>query len=498
MKRIFSYSIITLLASLLFLPSCNKNEFMELDKGHNELQLTVSSTEIILNEAEHSSEAINLSWTTGTNYGTGNKIFYTLEIDRAGNNFASPIVAILDEYQVYSWKKSVNQLNNLLLDTFSIKPGDNIELEARVSAQVPESEKKQESIIGFKVTTYKPVTETLYLIGSATPEGWSADKATAMTRKENGIFTWSGKLNAGEMKFILTLGQFSPSYAKGEDGKLFYRDSDDQPDEKFIIETPYRYQIDVNLFTNDIAIIPLEGELPAYEMIYFIGNATGWTAEPLRKDVLDPFLFRMGRFFETEKGGEFKFATAPDSWENMYKATEENASYTNQSVTFVSGFDPDYKWFLKDEECGKAYKICFDIRVGKERMMMTEFIPYEGIWMVGDATPNGWDLAKATALNKKTDYVFEWEGQLKEGEIKFSCDKQGDWNGAWFMSVKGGAEPTGEAETAFFVDKSSESFKAQYIDINLGDIDNKWKITAAGNYQITLDQLNEAVTIIKK
>ena len=487
-----------MLASFLFLTSCEKNEFMELDKGHNELQLSAAQTEIILNEAQHASEAINLSWTTGTNFGTGNKILYTLEIDKADSDFSQPLVAISDEYQIYSWKKSVSQLNSLLIDTFGIEAGQSIELEARLTARVTDSEELQESTLGFKVTTYIPVTETLYLIGSATPEGWDADKATKMTRKDNGIFTWSGKLNAGEMKFILTLGQFSPSYVKGVDGKLFYRDSEDQPDEKFIIETPYRYQIDVNLFTNDIAIIPLEGELPAYEMIYFIGNPTGWTAEPLRKDILDPFLFRMGRFFETGKGGEFKFATAPGSWENMYKATEENASYTNQSVAFVSGFDPDNKWFLKDEECGKAYKICFDIRAGKERMMMTEFLPYKGIWMVGDATPNGWDLGKATALNKKTDYVFEWEGQLKEGEIKFSCDKQGDWNGAWFMSVKGGAEPTGEAENSLFVDKSSESFKAQYIDINLGDIDNKWKITAAGNYKITVDQLNETVTIVKQ
>ena len=52
-------------------------------------------------------------------------------------------------------------------------------------------------------------------------------------------------------------------------------------------------------------------------------------------------------------------------------------------TTPVNRFDPDNKWVLKDAECGKAYKICVDIRAGKERMIMSEFIPYEMIYMVG-------------------------------------------------------------------------------------------------------------------
>lgn len=67
----------------------------------------------------------------------------------------------------------------------------------------------------------------------------------------------------------------------------------------------------------------------------------------------------------------------------MYKAKNANAAYTDTEMVFVKGFDPDNKWVLKDAECGKAYKICVDIRAGKERMMMSEFVPYEMIYMVG-------------------------------------------------------------------------------------------------------------------
>ena len=80
---------------------------------------------------------------------------------------------------------------------------------------------------------------TLYLIGDATPNGWSADNATAMERTDNGQFTWTGKLNTGSFKFITTLGEFLPSYNRdataGEGLKLTYRTSGDQPDEQFTI-----------------------------------------------------------------------------------------------------------------------------------------------------------------------------------------------------------------------------------------------------------------------
>ena len=67
---------------------------MELDKGQNELVLTASKTEVVLNEQAHADDALELSWTTGTNYGTGNKISYTLELTKTGSDFADSYVAV--------------------------------------------------------------------------------------------------------------------------------------------------------------------------------------------------------------------------------------------------------------------------------------------------------------------------------------------------------------------------------------------------------------------
>lgn len=498
MKKYISPIVFALLGCAA-LSSCVDDDYMELDKGHNELALTANHTEIVLNEREHANDALELSWTTGTNYGTGNRISYKLELAQAGNDFSNAYVAVENAVQTYTWKKSVEELNNILRDHFGATANESFSLQARLTATVADREEKQAAVTSFSVTAYKPLTSTLYLIGSATPGGWSAGDATEMTRKDNGIFTWTGGLAAGEFKFITTLGEFLPSYNKGTDGKLTLRSSDDQPDESFAIEIDHNYIVEANLFTGELKLTQTETLSPDYDQLYFVGNATDWGFAPMKKDVLDPYLFRFGKFFEVGKGGEFKFGTADGSWESMYKAKNADAAYTDMAVEFVKGFDPDNKWVLKDEECDKAYKICVDIRSGKERMLMSEFTPYEMIYMIGDAAPAGWTIGDATPMQATDDpYVFTWQGTLNAGELKFTCDKKDDWNGAWFMPTEADKQPTGETEPMLFLDKSDETFKAQYLDVMIGGIDQKWKITAAGSYLITLNQLEETISIVKR
>lgn len=497
------YIIPFLIFAVASLTSCLDDQYMELDKGDNVLALATSDSVVVLNESSHSSDALELTWTTGTNYGTGNKILYTLELAKAGTGFASPYVAVNSEARVYSWTQTVEELNNLVRDEFNAQPGKETVLEARVTATVAgmddESLKQTDELGAISVTAYEPVTSTLYLIGDATPNSWSADDATEMTRTDNGIFTWTGHLVPGEFKMITTLGQFLPSYNNSGDGStLFYRTSDDEEDGKFVIVKDTFYKVDANLLDMTLTVTETVGTLPpAFENLYLIGDCTGWGFVQMASDPLDPYLFRHGRVFDAV--GEFKFGTTDGSWENNYKAVEEAASITDTRMMFVSGFDPDYKWKLKDNEINKAYKICVDIRDGNERMMMTEFTPYEMIYLVGDATPGGWSLDIATPMNATDDpYVFTWEGNMNAGELKFTCDKKSDWNGAWFMASEENKAPTGEVEQMLFIDKSSDACKAQYLDTAISDVDLKWKLPEAGYYTITLNQLEETITIVKK
>ncbi|MBQ2874913.1 MAG: SusF/SusE family outer membrane protein [Bacteroidales bacterium] len=476
--------------------SCADDNYMELDKGHDELTLSVNASEFVLDEAEHGADALALTWTTGTNFGTGNKIYYTLEIAEAGTEFAAPYVVVDNQIQTYSFNATVEELNNAVRAFFG-ESEDTFALEARVTATVPETDELQESVVSFNVTTYKPVTSVLYIFGDGTKTGWSLDAMEEMKRVDNGIFTWTGKLFGGKGFKFAVQRDFIPTYNYASEGKLVYRATYDDPDECFYVEETGNYQVDVNLLDLTISIKTSAAETPLFESLYLIGNMTGWGFEPFTADAIDPFLFRLGKFFD--KGGEFKFGTADGSWENNFKAPYANAPYTETKTVFVSGFDPDDKWNLQDSEAGKAYKICFDIRKDRERMLMAEFVPYEMIYLIGSASPAGWDLGNATAMTAGADaYTFTWEGHLKEGELKFTCDRKSDWMGAWFMASEGGKAPSGEIEHMLFIDKSSDWCKNQYLEIGIGDLDYKWNITEAGTYVITLDQLKETVSIVKK
>lgn len=472
--------------------ACADQDYTEFDKGSDVLAIKADKESIVLDEVNHAETAVSIDWSTGNNGGTGHKIYYTLDLrEKGGSHTAQPV---FETIQTQQYTYSVESLNSLLTNEWEITAGESVTIEATVTAS-GEGFEPQTATTEFTATAYEPVTSTLYIVGSAAPNGWNADNAAEMKRTDNGVFTWEGNLNQGEIKFLTTQGQWLPCYCRGgSDTEMTLRTSDDQPDEKWNITEQHYYKISVNLLNLTISIQQQEGELPRFENLYLIGNETGWGFWHMDRDILDPFLFRIGVDFQ--QGGEFKFGTADGSWENNFKATVDNADYTDQRMEFVGGFDPDHKWNLQSSQLG-AYKICVDIRTGKERMMMTPFQPYETIYLVGDATANGWDLGNATPMERESAFVQTWTGRLTAGELKFSCDKRSDWMGAWFLASTGDAAPTGSTERMLFVDKSNDDFKAQYRDHNVGDIDQKWRISEAGTYTITLDQLHETVTISK-
>ena len=103
MKRHFIHLIFGLLG-VTGLVSCVDDHFLEdarRQEGNMEgVALSISGESLVLREIQYRDDAVSLNWTPGTNYGTGNKILYTLEIDKAGNGFSNPFVAVEDRAQV--------------------------------------------------------------------------------------------------------------------------------------------------------------------------------------------------------------------------------------------------------------------------------------------------------------------------------------------------------------------------------------------------------------
>lgn len=479
MKR-NSYLFFLLMAAVLF-TRCDDN-LMELNKGDNPLEIAVSAPQLQLDAANPEAEALKLTWSSGTNRGTNAAISYTLQIDRAGNHFAGGLTLEMGR-EAYEKSFLNEELNNLLLAEFDATPGEAVTLEARVTATVSAEgiEPATSEPVAFVITPYKPITATLYLIGDATPNGWNADNATELRKVPNKprTFSWTGSLTTGNFKFITTLGQFVPSYNKGTaEGTLYLRESFDDPyDEPFTITEPGTYTITANLATLTVTIA--KGEGPAYTALWFVGNPTGWNFVPMQVDLLDPYLFHYNG--DLSAGGEFKIGTQQGSWDAPFFRPPVNGTTEGEGLEVeVWAGDPDNKWNIT----GGVYKITLDTR--EMKIDIVPFTPYPMVYLVGDATPNGWDIGNATPM-ESTDNpnIFTWSGNLKGGELKFTLDKQSDWNGAWFIASEPDKHPSGQPEPMIFHYPGS-------------GVDYKWKITEAGGYTILLDQLKETVTIQKQ
>lgn len=103
----------------------------------------------------------------------------------------------------------------------------------------------------FDTATQESYT-ALWMIGDATPGGWSidSDKATLMSRQADNVFTWSGTLKAGEMKFPVVTGHFKWSFGAQSDGSndLVYN-PDAGTDYKIKVSTEGHYTVTVDLNT---------------------------------------------------------------------------------------------------------------------------------------------------------------------------------------------------------------------------------------------------------
>ena len=488
MKTIYRILISTVFLLPLLFVSCNE-DLMETNKGETALKLKANTTDLVLDVLNPNSSVLNFEWTTGTNNGTNAAISYQFQITNEDSNFESGITYELGK-NTTSIVYTNETLNSVLLDSLNAKSDSVITVKARVIATVlaAGTEPQISESFAVKIKTYKPIAKNLYLIGGAAPNGWNADNATKMNSVNGttGGFTWQGRLNAGELKFITKLGNFLPSYNKGvEDNQLIYRETEDQPDNKFTISKSGQYRITVNIITLIISIEELDA--PEFGDLWFVGGFSGWTFKEMRVDMLDPYIYHYNAELNSANSSdEFKIATVNNFDPTtifLRPAVNGQGAGTGLSVVKWSESENtnDNKWKLAPG----IYKITLNLRTMK--VDIVPFTPFSMIYLVGDATPNGWDIGNATAMDAVSgnSFKFTWTGHLNAKEIKFTCDRKTDWNGAFFLATSGGANPSGSEEQMLYSNVGSNP-------------DNKWSITEAGTYTIELDQLQETVKFTKR
>ncbi len=470
------------IAVLFFLTACKRENYAVYNKGNTPLVISASKNSFVLKEKEGLSDAVIYNWTSGSNQGTNAAILYTLQLAKQGTNFANPITEIIGK-AIYTRKFSVQELNDSLLNHFNALPGQVFTLEARIIATTQDNGVASEtsSAITISVTPYKPVSATLYLLGDVAPDGWDNTKAIPLTAVPNspGAFKWTGKLNAGNFKFITTLGQWLPSYNKGSDNStMVLRTDAGQPDNQWQIATAGIYIVEVDIINLTISV--LQSSAPPYSRLWIVGSATpnGWNISSPNEMLVDSSNLFVFNYNEVLTAGEFKFPTATGNWSTDYYMPLVNyQALSSTDVQLVTGGSVDYKWQITD---AGAYKIKLDLL--NMKVYIKPFTPYTKLWMVGDATPVGWNIDNPAEMtvNPSDPYEFTWTGPLTAGEFKIPTAK-GNWGCDYFMPL---------------IDQQGiNSHLAKFV--TSGSPDHKWRITVAGNYSIIFNQLKETIDIIK-
>jgi hypothetical protein len=186
MKRIIT-AFSSLLALVLVLQSCEKDENKIFFEGGTEPVLSASTTAVNLQPppADESVQAIAFNWTNPEyQFTTGissQDVNYNLEFDTAGANFGSGAKFSTTIARDLSKSYTVAELNTILGNSMQLRPGRQYRIETRVVSSLGQNAVQLNSnTVTFTATPYAPppkvpipVSGKLYIVGNATPGGWN-------------------------------------------------------------------------------------------------------------------------------------------------------------------------------------------------------------------------------------------------------------------------------------------------------------------------------------
>ena len=176
--------------------------------------------------------------------------------------------------------------------------------------------------------------------------------------------------------------------------------------------------------------------------------------------------------------GTFKFLTTTD-WGNLeYRAGDNDVTLAEgvASPLVSTEENSNDKQFKVSETAN--YDIVCDLTaktiVVKKANYQTNPLKHTALWLVGSATPGGWSIGDGVMLSPDADNptVFKATANLVEGDMKIAVNNQ-----------------TGYGQTFYLRDTTDET------KMVFGGDDNKWNITKAGEYDVTVDVVNMTISI---
>ncbi|WP_426491162.1 SusE domain-containing protein [Hymenobacter sp. 102] len=192
------------LAATVLLASCEKDEEKVTMQPASASALTASTASVVLLQADAAKNAVTYTWTP-TSYGYQAAVNYTLQFDKKGGTFASPIE--VETGSSTSKTFTTSELNNVLLK-LGLAAGNAGQVDVRVKSSI--SSAVSPTYSAASTITATPYSEfilypQIYVPGSY--QGWAPDKAPFLASSKSDE-KYEGYLNFTD---ATTMFKFTPA-----------------------------------------------------------------------------------------------------------------------------------------------------------------------------------------------------------------------------------------------------------------------------------------------
>ena len=338
-------------------------------------------------------------------------------------------------------------------------------------------------------TASAAIPENLYMCGPATSNDWVAEKGIHFTKVTEGVFTYTGHLNADHLIIMDNLGLGGTRYApEGGNTNLENTNtavpvvSGDSFNYHWVVATAGTWKLTVS-FTDNGNNVTIEAKRQLSAIpgnLYMCGPATsvGWAAE---KGVQFTKVTEGVFTYEGNLNADHLIIMDNQGWGGTRYAPQINPSILgDRNVAVVAcqsgATEFDYHWITKDA-CNYKVTVTFadngNATITAEKVQETAPIP-ENLYMVGPATAAGWDINNAIQMTNEGNGKFTYEGELYRTNIIFITGK--DWANVRYVPENGGSS-------------LSDENKSIFISTDGGD-SRHWMVDYAGTWKVTVTITN--------
>src|ERR1035437_1912777 len=230
--------------------------------------------------------------------------------------------------------------------------------------------------------------------------------------------------------------------------------------------------------TSNVISLTITPYKPVSKTLYIIGDATstGWDLNSPSALTLDPITPGLFTYQGLLTSGQMEFITTLGSLLPSYVEGADSIHIVLRNSNSV----PDNRFTINT---AKVYQI--SVNIIKLTISISELaLPlYSQLWIVGAATPNGWDINNPNQM--KVDvfnaFIFRYNEVLAAGEFKIPT-ALGNWGGDFYRPLTN--HPPITDTTAALVQGLTNP------------PDNKWQISTPGPYKIALNISTNSIHII--